>query len=123
MARVLIVDDDDALRRALGDRLRFWNHSVEEASDAATGARLGKAGAYELVLLDLSLPDGSGLDVLAEVKPQRPKLYAIVLSNFAGQKQYRDASLAAGADIVLDKTREFARVREILRGRLAASPR
>jgi beta-glucosidase-like glycosyl hydrolase len=44
----------------------------------------------------------------------------IVLSNFVNAQQYRDASLAAGADVVLDKTKEFGRVREILRGRLDA---
>ena len=45
----------------------------------------------------------------------------IVLSNFANAQQYRDASLAAGADVVLDKTKEFGRVRDILRGRLDAA--
>ena len=45
----------------------------------------------------------------------------IVLSNFSNAQQYRDASLAAGADVVLDKTKEFGRVREILRDRLHAA--
>jgi DNA-binding NarL/FixJ family response regulator len=74
------------------------------------------------MLLDLQLADGSGLDVLAAVKPQRPGLYVIVLSNFANAQQYRDASLAAGADVVLDKTKEFGRVRDILRDRLSSAP-
>jgi DNA-binding NarL/FixJ family response regulator len=89
--------------------------SVRGAIDGAL------ATAVDVMLLDLQLADGSGLDVLAEVKSQRPGLYVIVLSNFVGAQQYRDASLAAGADVVLDKTKEFGRVREILRGRLDGS--
>ena len=81
----------------------------------------GALAARDVMLLDLQLVGGSGLDVLAAVKPQRPGLYVIVLSNFSNAQQYRDASLAAGADVVLDKTKEFGRVREILRGRLDAA--
>ena len=91
--------------------------SVRGAIDGAL------AVAVDVMLLDLQLVGGSGLDVLAALKPQRPGLYVIVLSNFANAQQYRDASLAAGADVVLDKTTEFGRVREILRGRLDGSHR
>lgn len=76
--------------------------------------------AADTLLLDLQLIDGNGLDVLAAVKPQRPGMHVIVLSNFA-TPQHRRASLAAGADVFLDKSQEFARVPEILRGWLPAA--
>ncbi len=77
--------------------------------------------AADTVLLDLQLTDGNGLDVLAAVKPQRPGIHVIVLSNFA-TPQYRQASLAAGADVFLDKSQEFGRVPEILRSWLTGAP-
>lgn len=79
------------------------------------------ATAADTVLLDLQLIDGNGLDVLAAVKRQQPGIHVIVLSNFA-TPQYRQASLTAGADFFLDKSQEFGRVPEILRGWLAAAP-
>jgi DNA-binding NarL/FixJ family response regulator len=119
---VFVVEDAPEVRKRLVAMLRAVpGIDVVGEADSVRGAVDGVlAGAVDVVLLDLQLADGSGLDVLTAVKPQCPKLYVIVLSNFASQEQYRDASLAAGADIVLDKTKEFGRVREILRHRLDA---
>jgi DNA-binding NarL/FixJ family response regulator len=117
---VFVVEDAPEVRKRLVAMLRALpGISVVGEADSVRGAIDGMlASAADVLLLDLQLADGSGLGVLAAVKPQRPNLYVIVLSNFAGAQQYRDASLAAGADVVLDKTTEFGRVREILRGRL-----
>jgi two-component system response regulator DevR len=76
----------------------------------------------DAMLLDLQLIGGSGLQVLAAIKPQRPNLRVIVLSNFFTD-QHRRASLAAGADVFLDKSSEFGLVPNILRGWLAAQRR
>jgi DNA-binding NarL/FixJ family response regulator len=117
---VFVVEDAPEVRKRLVAMLRALpGISVVGEADSVRGAIDGMlASAADVLLLDLQLADGSGLGVLAAVKPQRPNLYVIVLSNFASAQQYRDASLAAGADVVLDKTTEFGRVREILRGRL-----
>jgi len=119
---VFVVEDAPEVRKRLVAIVRtVAGVDVVGEAESVRGAVDGVlAAAVDVMLLDLQLLDGSGLDVLAAVKPQRPGLYVIVLSNFAGQQQYRDASLAAGADVVLDKTTEFGRVREILRGRLDA---
>ena len=73
----------------------------------------------DTLLLDLQLRDGIGLDVLTRVKQVRPDLHVIVLTNFATQ-QYRQASLSAGADYCLDKSREFGLVPGILRNWIEA---
>ena len=119
---VFVVEDAPEIRKRLIAILRTVDGvDVVGETGSVRGAVDGVlATAVDVMLLDLQLADGSGLDVLTAVKPQRPQLYVIVLSNFAGAQQYRDASLAAGADVVLDKTKEFGRVREILRGRLDA---
>ena len=113
MARILIVDDDEALRRALGDRLRFWNHAVDEAADAASGLRLGRSGAYEIGLLDLSLPDGSGLDVLAGLRDSGSTADVLVLTAH-GSIDTAVEAMRAGATDFLAKPADF----ELLRLRL-----
>lgn len=122
---VFVVEDAPEVRKRLVAIVRaIPGIAVIGEAESVRGAVDGVlASAADVMLLDLQLSGGSGLDVLAAVKPQRPALYVIVLSNFSNEQQYRDASLAAGADVVLDKTKEFGRVREILRDRLEAAQR
>ena len=116
---VLVVEDAPEVRKRLVAIVRaIPGVTVVGEAGSVRGAIEGALADADVMLLDLQLVDGSGLEVLAAVKPRRPGLYVIVLSNFSNAQQYRDASLAAGADVVLDKTKEFGRVREILRDRL-----
>lgn len=113
---VFVVEDAPQIRKRLVAMLgAVPGVTVVGEADSVRGAIDGalSTGA-EALLLDLQLRDGNGLDVLAALKPQRPEMRVIVLSNFASP-QYRRASLAAGADVFLDKSQEFARVPELLR--------
>ena len=67
----------------------------------------------DALILDLQLPSGSGLQVLRAVREKLPAMRVIVMTNFAAEP-YRKAALAAGAEVFLDKSAEFARVRDIL---------
>jgi two-component system response regulator DevR len=114
---VFVVEDAAQVRKRLVALLRTVpGVTVVGEADSVTDAIAGVLGSgADTLLLDLQLTDGSGLDVLASIKPQRPALHVIVLSNFTSA-QHRKASLAAGADVFLDKSQEFGRVPEILRG-------
>ena len=103
-----MVEDSAPVRKRLVALLRTVAGAV--AGVAETDA--------DAVLLDLQLADGSGLDVLTAIKPQHRKRRVIVLSNFSSL-QHQRASLAHGADLFLDKSQEFGRVPEILRGWIA----
>jgi len=122
IVKVFVVEDSPAVRKRLVAMLGTVPGVVVagEADSVRTAADGVLAAAADVILLDLQLLDGNGLDVLARVKPVRPDLRVIVLSNLA-TPQYRAASLAAGADVFLDKSHEFARVPEILHGWSAAS--
>lgn len=113
---VYVVEDAPQVRSRLVAMLRaIPGVAVVGEADTVGGAIAGvNASAPDALLLDLQLIDGNGLDVLAAVKPQRPDLHVIVLSNFA-TSQYRAACMAAGADVFLDKSQEFGRVPTILR--------
>lgn len=120
---VFVVEDAALVRKRLVAMLRTVpNVTVVGEADSVNAAIDGVLGSgADTMLLDLQLLDGSGLDVLAAVKPRRPELHVIVLSNFTSS-QHRRASLGAGADVFLDKSQEFARVPEILRGWLGEAP-
>jgi DNA-binding NtrC family response regulator len=68
-ARVLIVDDDAALLRALADRFEFWGHDVTTAADGRSAWRRWEHDdAFDLILLDLAMPEMSGLEVLEKIR-------------------------------------------------------
>ena len=66
--RILIVDDDRTLRHILIGLLEAAGHTVEQAADGRAAMGLLDAGHYDLVVLDIGLPDVSGLDVLAHAR-------------------------------------------------------
>ena len=64
-ASVLIVDDDESLRLALADRFAYWGHDVVTAPDGLQALTLAAERAFDLILMDLTMP---GLDGLATMK-------------------------------------------------------
>jgi DNA-binding NarL/FixJ family response regulator len=88
---------------------------VGTAEDVAAAIRGLESNAPDALILDLQLPGGSGLQVLRAVRQALPKMRVIVMTNFAAEP-YRKAAIAAGAEVFLDKSAEFERVRDILAG-------
>ena len=76
---MLVVDDDEIIRKFMRDLLEVNHFEVEEASSVASGAQLLREREFEVVLTDLMLPDGSGLDVLqaARARPYLPEVLLI----------------------------------------------
>ncbi|MBY5162659.1 response regulator [Salsipaludibacter albus] len=66
--RVLVVDDDDAIRRVVGTGLRARGYDVAEAASAEAGLSAIAKVSPDLVILDLGLPDGDGIDVCATMR-------------------------------------------------------
>src|SRR5688572_19258583 len=101
MTRILIVEDEPELLRALGINLRARKYDVQTASDGATALRLAARNPPGLVILDLGLPDMDGTEVIRGLRgwSQTP---IVVLSAREGQSDKVDA-LDAGADDYLTK--------------------
>ena len=104
MLRILIADDHPVFRRGL-------KQIIEEASDlvvaaeAANGAealREARAGDYDVVLLDITMPVKNGVDVLSQLKHDRPALPVLMLSMHP-EEQYAVRALRAGASGYLTK--------------------
>lgn len=116
--RILIVDDDAALAAMLAEFLR--NEGFEVVSVGDGGAALSRLAAerFDLVILDIMLPDGNGLDLLRELRKANTRLPVMMLTA-RGEAIDRILGLELGADDYLPKPfdpREMlARVRAVLR--------
>ncbi|MBL7076134.1 MAG: response regulator transcription factor [Kiritimatiellae bacterium] len=95
--RVLVVEDDAAIRQGIVDTLGFAGYDVLSAGNGDDGMRMAVRGGYELLLLDLVLPGHSGLEILAEVRTSRPTTPVIILSAL-GDERNRVKGLTLGAD-------------------------
>src|ERR1700748_938447 len=65
---ILVIDDEADIRESLGDLLTLYDYQVEFAINATEGIEKADGGRHDLILLDLSLPDGSGLNVLEPLR-------------------------------------------------------
>jgi DNA-binding NtrC family response regulator len=78
--QILVVDDDEAIRWTLREALQSWGFAPNEAGTVAEAVRQFKADLPAAVLLDIDLPDGSGLDVLRELKREHPESIVIMIT-------------------------------------------
>jgi DNA-binding NarL/FixJ family response regulator len=114
--RIFIVDDSTQIRMRLTALVRELE-GVELVGEAGTAGEAIEAIARlepHSVLLDLNLPDASGVEVLRALCPHRPAMVFVVLTNHS-EPQYRCACVRAGARYFLDKSNEFHRVGDVIR--------
>lgn len=118
MKTLLVIEDDHAIRRGVCDALRFAGYEVLEAAEGSTGMAQALRATFDLLLLDLVLPNYSGFEILEALKQQRPGTPVIILSA-RGEEADRVKGLKLGADDYVVKpfsVRELlARVEAVLR--------
>jgi len=118
MPRVLVIEDELAMRTALVDTLLAHGHQVSAAADGAEGLRIARGQSHDLILLDVMMPRLDGLSVCAALRRDGCQTPVLMLTA-RGRVEDRVSGLDAGADDYLVKpfsTRELlARVRALLR--------
>jgi two-component system, NtrC family, response regulator AtoC len=82
--RILVIDDEELQRWAMRKHLTGWNYEVFEAADGHSGLELFSAQLPDLVLLDLQLPDQTGVDVLRQIKAVDPNAVVIMVTAHGG---------------------------------------
>jgi len=97
---ILIVDDEKTIRWSLGEALR-GEYDVVDAETGAEGLRAFHDRSPDLVLLDMKLPDGSGVDVLAKIKAEDPAVPVIMMTAYGEIETAVDAMKAGAYDFVL----------------------
>jgi two-component system KDP operon response regulator KdpE len=115
--RILIADDEAQLRRAVKRSLEGHGYAVREAEDGGGAVREFRAFKPDVVLLDLIMPDMTGIDVCREVRTTAPT--PIIILSVVGEERRKVEALDAGADDYLTKPfgmdELLARIRVALR--------
>jgi CheY-like chemotaxis protein len=91
--KVLIVDDDTTIRFTLVEALRLWGYSVVEAATIADTIKLVDREQPDAVLLDVKLPDGSGIAALDELHKRSPELLIIIITGYVTHKDAFEAGV------------------------------
>jgi two-component system invasion response regulator UvrY len=104
MIRILVVDDHAIVREGLKQILGDVNDMAvrDEAGNGQDALAKIRGNEFDVVLLDISMPGRSGLEILKEIKAERPKLPVLILSMHA-EEQYAVRALRAGASGYLTK--------------------
>ena len=104
MIRILVADDHSVVRQGI-KQIVADSPDMEIAGEAASGQetlQLVRSGSFDVIILDISMPDQNGLDILRELKAESPALKVIILSMHP-EEQYAVRSLRDGASAYLTK--------------------
>jgi DNA-binding response OmpR family regulator len=116
--RILVAEDDAPLAEFLHQRLEQERFSVQVVTNGPEAEKLASDQNYDLVILDLNLPEAGGLDILRSIRAKRPDLPVVIVTG-ATMVEQRVRGLDAGADDYLAKPFAFAelaaRIRAVLR--------
>ena len=98
--RILVVEDRESLRRLVETTLAEEGFQVDAAADGVAGIELASSSSYDLVLTDLKLPEGSGLDLLRAVKRAQPATPVVVFTAFGSVGTAVEAMKLGAADFL-----------------------
>jgi len=114
---ILIADDSGVVRDRIVERLIEIKgiEVVGQAKDGLEACVLFREHRPDIVVLDLQMPLRNGLDVLRDIKSSDPDVRVIIFTNYC-YPQYRQICLEEGVDYFFDKSSDFDRMIEVLRG-------
>ena len=123
--RVLLIDDDPGVSEVIGLLLEREGYRVERAGNVKASVERILAAEYELVVTDLKLPDGTGLDVVAAVRSRRPRMPIMMITSYSSVDSAIAALRGGAVDYVIKpfNNDEFLRaVSRALKARVTALP-
>ena len=82
MAKILIIDDEEQLRKLLARIIALEGYEVAEAADCAGGLRMLRRYEPDVVLCDVKLPDGNGVEMVGRIKQAMPSAEVILLTAY-----------------------------------------
>lgn len=121
-AKILIVEDEPDIVMSLEEDLRRQGYDPTHATDGLQGLRLGKEGAWDLILLDVMLPKMDGFDVCTELRKAGVQCPIIMLTARA-QEAEKEVGLDAGADDYVTKPFSLRELRARIRAQLRRGAR
>ena len=91
MERILVIDDEDSICKALKIGLASENFEIDLANDGLSGIQLGYEHNYDILIADLSLPDINGLEVIKKIKHTSPEIIPIIITGNGSLKSSLEA--------------------------------
>ncbi|MEM1563621.1 MAG: response regulator [Candidatus Bathyarchaeia archaeon] len=117
-ARILVVDDDENIRKVLTTILEEEGYTVDEAENAKKAIEKTRRKVYNLALIDIRLPDMEGIELLTRMKDTVPKMRKIIITGYPTLQNAIEA-VNRGADAYIlkpfDMEKVLATIREQLR--------
>ncbi len=113
MGNVLVIDDQADICESIAAIATRMGHRVSCAHTRSSGLEAATAGAFDLVLLDVRLPDGSGLDILPNLKEIAPSPEVVILTGY-GDPAGAEAAIRNGAWDYLEKPSTTRQIRHVL---------
>ena len=97
---ILIIDDEFAIRNGARLSLSEEGWSVDTGATGIDGLNQGLAGQYDVILLDIQLPDISGMEILKTLRIKQPDVYVIIMTGFATVKNAVEALKLGAYDYI-----------------------
>jgi two-component system response regulator AtoC len=116
-AKILVVDDDESIRKSLTAVLRDEGYAVDVAASGGEAIRKSEETVYNLALIDIKLPDMEGIDILTRMKDTVPKVRKIIMTGFPSV-QNAIAAVNRKADAYLVKPLEVEKLLDTIREQL-----
>jgi DNA-binding NtrC family response regulator len=108
-ARIIIIDDDENIRKVLQAILEDEGYFVETAENAMTGLEKARKNFYNLALIDVRLPDMEGIELLSKLPETKPEMRKIIVTGFP-TLQNAMAAVNNGADGYIMKPFDVERI-------------
>jgi CheY-like chemotaxis protein len=103
MAKILVIDDEPAIRQVIRQVLARAGHDVAEAADGAEGLVALHARMPDLIITDIMMPNKEGIETVRDLRREVPKLPILVISGNADSALYMQVAKLLGAHAALAK--------------------
>jgi two-component system, NtrC family, nitrogen regulation response regulator NtrX len=120
MANVLVIDDEQSVRRAIEDCLVYENHNVDTAADGKEGLNKLGSNTYDLIYCDIKMPQMDGMEVLEKIMEITPETPVIMISAH-GNIETAVEAIKKGAFDFIEKPFDYARIMVTVRNALEKS--
>lgn len=111
MRRILVIDDEPLIRRAVADYLEECGYETVTAVDGAEGLTKARAGQFHAVLVDLRMPQVDGLEVIAILKDEQPELPVVVVSGTGVLSDAIEAMRQGAQDYITKPVKDVEEIR------------
>ncbi len=109
MARILIIDDDESMRHVLSRTVRRLEHEPVTAATLAEGRDMTRSGDFDIIFLDVHLPDGNGLTILTELTQAGSRPEVIIITGH-GDPDGAELAITNGAWDYIEKTHSVQQI-------------